>query len=415
MLALTNDGLTGFRRVGRQRRHPSRARSRRLASRRRPTAAGRTASSCARASATRPARSCGRRTSAARSSARSTCAARRWALYFAASSGRGRCLAAPKKPCDLSKGIVTDAGLEHRHVPPHRPRPRLPLQARAPRGVRRARRDAAPPARLRCPPTGPYEIASFDPEARDPARPQPEVSRVVAGGAAERLPGRDRRALRRLAGRARRRGPPRRGRSGRRMLDAAVAGRARVRPDAAREPARAQPVGRHLVPRAQHASPALRRRAGAPGAELRRRPRAAARPHRRPGPRPGDLPGPASGLRRLPALLPLHGRAERRRSLDRPRPGACAATRATPRAPPARPSRSGSRRVPHFSTAAGRYVVSVLDSLGYKARLRVADDPFLHGGQAPPPARLQRLVPGLRRDAGRLHPPGAHLRAVQPR
>jgi YVTN family beta-propeller protein len=63
----------------------------------------------------------------------------------------------------------------------------------------------------------------------------------------------------------------------------------------------------------------------------------------------------------------------------------------------------------HFGPDAGRYVVSVLDSLHYKARFRFAKDPLPHGGQAAPAGGLLRLGPGLR-DAGQLHRHGPHLR-----
>ena len=86
-----------------------------------------------------------------------------------------------------------------------------------------------------------------------------------------------------------------------------------------------------------------------------------------------------------------------------------------PRAPPARPSRSGCPTSYPVQRRRRQYVVSVLDSLGYKARLRLRKfEPLPQGEQAPPPARLLRLGPGLRRDAGRLHPPGTRLQRLQP-
>ena len=280
MVALTNDGLTGFRRVGRQRRHPSRARSRRLASRadrRRPlvhlpAAPGHPLlDRRARAAAGLP----------PRDRALARLAARPAAPTTPASSAR----AVPGRPEEAVRPLEGDRdrrGLEHRHLPPHRARPRLPATS-----SRSPRRTRCPPGRRSIrrgslPATGPYEIASFDPKRGDPARPQPEVPRVVAGGPAERLPGRDRRALRRLAGRARRGGPARLGRSA-----PPDCGAGRRRP-CSRPCGRSMPSQLELnpwdvtwLPRPQHPSCALRRRAGAPGVELRRRPGAAARPHRR--------------------------------------------------------------------------------------------------------------------------------------
>ena len=92
-------------------------------------------------------------------------------------------------------GIVADDAAKHRHLPSRRARPGVPVQARAPLRVRRARRHAA--ARYR------HASAAGDravhdrelpPEPRAQARPQPALPRVVEGGAAGRLPGRDRRS-----------------------------------------------------------------------------------------------------------------------------------------------------------------------------------------------------------------------------
>ena len=87
------DGLQARRR---QRRHAARARPRDLASRRPPTAAGRTRSSFARASTTRPGRSCGPPTSAARSSARSPSTGGEHASsYFGGIVGATACVKTP--------------------------------------------------------------------------------------------------------------------------------------------------------------------------------------------------------------------------------------------------------------------------------------------------------------------------------
>ena len=384
---LTNDGLDGLPQGRRQRRHPARARSRRLASRPRPTAAARTASSCARASATRPARSCGRRTSAARSSARSTCSGGSlYGPYYAHIVG------APSVPGRSEAVVRPLAGdrdrprLEHGHLPPHLARPRLPLRARAPVGLRGARRDAAPSARVRCPPPARTRSPSRS-EARHPARPQPEVPRVVAGGTAERLPGRDRRALRRLAGRARRRRScaarpisPRRDRQ-------PVAGRARRRADAASQASSSSTRGRvtYFI--------ALNTRV-APFDDVRARRALNFAVDRRRlldltlGPGLGQvtcqvLPPDFDGYRRY---CPYTAEPSASGAWTAPDLAARAAARA--RLGHSRPGRHGldAAKAHLRQPPAGRYVVSVLDSLGYKARLRFAADPS-QSRQARPPAR----------------------------
>ena len=208
--ALTNDGLTGFRRVGGSagtQLVPDLAVSLPTPDRRRsvvqlpPAPGDPLLDRSARPAAGLPPRD------------RALYDAAGPVFYFAGIVGAQRCLAAPEKPCDLSTRDRDRSRLEHGHLPPHLAGPRLPVQARAARGVRGARRDAARSARLRaC--DRPVPDRLLRPEARDPARPQPEVPRVVAGSAAGRLPGRDRRALRRLGGRAHRRGLERLGRPG---------------------------------------------------------------------------------------------------------------------------------------------------------------------------------------------------------
>ena len=94
-----------------------------------------------------------------------------------------------------------------------------------------------------------------------------------------------------------------------------------------------------------------------------------------------------------------------------------ASARGSSSAPPARAGQAVTVWIPtsiQIGTAAGRYVVSVLDRLGYKARYRLAASPFSHGGQAPPPGGLLRLGTPDYAAAGRLHPADAHLRRLQP-
>ena len=118
----------------------------------------------------------------------------RTAPYYAGIVGARRCLAAPKRPCDLSQGIVTDAGSNTVTFHLASPDPDFLYELALPSAY-------AVPAGTPLHPHGfaachrPVRDRLVRPEARHPARPQPEVSRVVAGGPAERLPRRDRRAL----------------------------------------------------------------------------------------------------------------------------------------------------------------------------------------------------------------------------
>ena len=144
---ITNDGLVAFRRVGGRpgwtlvpdlaRRCPPR-----------PTAAAPTASACARASATRRERSSARRTSAASSSA---------SFHGGADARRGLLRRHRRRPrlrerARQLRPLARDRRrrrCRHDHLPPHRPRPRLPRQARAAVGRRRAAAAAACPAASR--------------------------------------------------------------------------------------------------------------------------------------------------------------------------------------------------------------------------------------------------------------------------
>ena len=212
MAVLTNDGLTGFRRVGGSAGTPAGARSRRLASRpdrRRPVV--QLPAAPGHPLLDRRARAAAGLPPGDRAHARADGPSER--LLTRGIVGARSCLAAPKEPCDLSRGIVTDAGSNTITFHLTSPDPdflyklALPSAFAVPAGTPLHPRGFVPA-------TGPYEIASFDPKRGDPARPQPEVSRVVACRPAERLPGHDRRALPGLGRRARRRGPARLGRSG---------------------------------------------------------------------------------------------------------------------------------------------------------------------------------------------------------
>ena len=98
-----------------------------------------------------------------------------------------------ERPCDLSQGIVTHAGVNTVTFHLTSPDPDFLYEARSPLGVRGARRHAAPSARIpaRHRPVSDRVVRS---EARHPARSQPAVSRVVGRSPAGWLPERDRRA-----------------------------------------------------------------------------------------------------------------------------------------------------------------------------------------------------------------------------
>ncbi len=157
-LWLTNDGLTGFRRVGgapapvSSPTWPSPFRPRR-------TAGGRTRSSCVRAFATRRVR-CVRPQDIRRAIQRSLALNPGIAVFYGRIVGAQRCVRAPRTPCDLSAGILTDAGSNTVTFHLRAPDPSF-LYALAlspayavPAGTS-SERVALVPA------TGPYEIASF--------------------------------------------------------------------------------------------------------------------------------------------------------------------------------------------------------------------------------------------------------------
>ena len=203
-------------------------------------------------------------------------------------------------------------GLEHDHLPSDGARPGLPGQARGLVRVRRAVRDAvvrASPAPTRHRPVHDRELR---PEARGPARSQPPVSRVVAGGPTGRLPRRDRPPVRRRSARPGRSHEAERGRlpeplpARRRPVPA----ERRLRKQAARR-SRAE----HVLPLPEHETGPVRQRRREAGTELRGRPGQAGRAQRRPRCRAVELSGAGAQLRRLRTLLPL-----------RPRPGQGEAT-----------------------------------------------------------------------------------------
>ena len=108
------------------------------------------------------------------------------APYYAGIVGARRCLADPKRPCDLSQGIETHAGsstITFHLVSPDADflnKLDLPAAFAVPAGT-----PLHPHGFLAA--TGPYEIASFNPATRHPARSKPPVSRVVGGGPAKWL------------------------------------------------------------------------------------------------------------------------------------------------------------------------------------------------------------------------------------
>ena len=81
--------------------------------------------------------------------------------------------------------------LEHGYLPSDRPGPGLPVQARATRRLRRSRRHAVHGAAAAAG-DRPVHDRGLRREAPAPARSQPPLPRVVGGRTAERLPGRDR-------------------------------------------------------------------------------------------------------------------------------------------------------------------------------------------------------------------------------
>ena len=226
---------------------------------------------------------------------------------------------APQRPrsCDLSRGIVTDDAGRHGHLPPHRARPRVPVQTDRVRllGAGPAR-DAGPRDRL-------AHRARHRPvpdrraqRHRGPVRPQPVLPRVVPRRPAGRQSRRDR-----VAQRADRAGRGDRGRAG--------TSRLAVRPTPGRPvPASSQlqhPAQLHSSPQSAvefaplntHLAPFndVRVRQALNYAIDRAKIVAAVR---RAGLRHPDLPADRARPARLPPLLPVHAAPPRRRRLERP-------------------------------------------------------------------------------------------------
>ena len=252
------------------------------------------------------------------------------------------------------------------------PDPDFLLQARAARRLRRARRHAARTRALPLPATGPYDDRVVRPEARRPARPQPAVPRVVAGRPAERLSRmRSSSASAAPPTRSVTRRPARERPISRRTPTGRVRGRAVCAADAARKPARAQPDGRALLRLPQHTCGAVRRRQGAAGGQLRRRPDELLDTHR--GADFGQmtcqaLPPNFDGYRRY---CPYTLHPDPAAGLDRP----------GSREGPGARRRIGHRGQvvtvwsawPYFDSRA-RYIASVLESLGYRTRIKSLKD-----------------------------------------
>ena len=190
--------------------------------------------------------------------------------YYSQIVGARTCLAAPRKRCDLSDGIVADSAANtvtfHLTAPDPDFLVKLSLSAAyaVPDGT---------PIRLHrpLPATGPYMIASYDPSkvvrlVRNPrfhewspaAQPEGLPDRIV-----ERVKGSpDAQVAAVLNGSA--------------DVMSAVTGPSSAVLDAVRTQHASQvelnPLGVYLLPCAEHADLALRRRASTEGAELRRRP-----------------------------------------------------------------------------------------------------------------------------------------------
>ena len=238
--------------------------------------------------------------------------------YFGGIVGAAACLKTPKR-CDLSQGIVADpvANTVTFHLTAPDPdflyKLALPAAFAVPAGT-------PVKARLPLPATGPYMIAGYDPKHRLRLVRNPRFREWSAAAQPSGYPdeivltfGFSPEAQVRLVERGEADLAARR----------ALRPRAPVRaPNAVRQPAAHQSgrSDRLLLP--QHKGAAVRRRQGAASGQFRRRPKPdGGRALRRSAPLcPAELPGAAAELRRLPALLPLHDRPERRREVHRPRP-----------------------------------------------------------------------------------------------
>ena len=161
MVYLTNDGLTGLRKVGGSaglRLVPDLAVS--LAA---PTNGGRSYSFQLRRGIRYSNGALVQPQDFRRAIERSLALPSPFAVYYASIVGARRCLAAPNKPCDLSRGIVTDPSTNTVTFRLTAADPDLPVKLALPAAYAVP---AATPlhARVPVPATGPYEIASFKPK-----------------------------------------------------------------------------------------------------------------------------------------------------------------------------------------------------------------------------------------------------------
>ncbi len=203
---------------------------------------------------------------------------------------------------DRPRDVDADASSDRRGSDAH-VRPRTDC-ARPGRDAARGRRHEAHPV----------DRAVRDRELRTgavaDARPEPLLSRLVAGRKAAWLPRRDRLPHR---PETRRRRGRRHGRQGGRLHRAGsertgVAARRSLSESGASRPAAGDRMGVH-----EHAAAAVRRSSGAPSSQLRTRPDASEQAARRLAARPADLPAGAPDHARLRPILPLHRGSGRRR------------------------------------------------------------------------------------------------------
>ena len=288
--------------------------------------------------------------------------------YLAAIEGSRGCLTGKRKHCDLTRGITTSPGSSTVTFHLSKPDPDFLFKLALP--IRRRSGLTPLHARLPLPATGPYKIAGWR-RRRRRARPQPALPRLVGRGAAGRLPRQDRRAVplhrpvRDPCGRARHR----RHHGGRLRSD--LAARARGLPaDAPLEPALCRATAHDPRALAEHEARAVQRRPRPAGAQPRGRPQPA-RPDQR---RRGGVPVPAAERERLQLLLSYNG------------PDLTKARRLV--------AESGTKGQPItiwiYDIPAGHrnaaYLVPVLESIGYKARVEYVP----HDGRASPGAPTAR-------------------------
>ena len=428
-LTLTNDGLVDVQARRRQRRVRDSSLTSRRRSRLPPTAGGRTRSSCAAGSTTRTARSSGRRTSAARSSARSPptrATGIGTGFYFSSIAGAG---AVPEDAEALRplEGDRDRPGLEHGHLPPRRRPTRTSSSSSRcppPTPCRRARRSKA---RLPLPATGPYMIAGYDAKRGVSARPEPALPRVVSQRPS-RTATRTRSSGGSTSGRARNGAPSSRERPISRTTPARPDHGRRFRPPTLLTGLQTRYASQlHLDPAIATYYVFLNTRLP-PFNNLKARQAVNYAVDRDrmaalqggPESRAADLSGAATEHQRLPALLPLHDRAELRRELHRPRPRESPAARRRirhegrrsnrRRGPPGASNRTAASTSSRCSAASATELVSRTskatgstspwrETRGRRSRPASAAGPGLsHGGQLPPAlAHVQLVHPTLER------------------